>query len=188
MVTFRVIKGKIFFLIYLFNNNNNKKIKGLEALKEHFKNSKFPCEMDHYLPVVFSPPRDGGQLTEPLPIVGQKQTVPIGLTLHEEDHDRDREDQHDEILDGQDDHDDQEVVLENDNDVFDGSNENFYNGDDFVLGDQCYGQLLLMCHDNISSGCSSKTLNGGVVSVVNNDDDDDADADDQDSRQRYICV
>lgn len=46
-------------------------MKGLEALKEHFKNSKFPSEMDHYLPVVFSPPRDGRrQLTEPLPIVG----------------------------------------------------------------------------------------------------------------------
>lgn len=29
--------------------------------------------MEHYLPVVFSPPRDGKQLTEPLPIVGQKQ-------------------------------------------------------------------------------------------------------------------
>lgn len=41
-------------------------------MKEHFRNSKFPCEMDHYLPVVFSPPRDGKQLTEPLPIVGQK--------------------------------------------------------------------------------------------------------------------
>ncbi|EOY00718.1 hypothetical protein QUC31_014149 [Theobroma cacao] len=49
------------------------RVQGLEALKEHFRNSKFPCEMDHYLPVVFSPPRDGKQLTEPLPIVGQKQ-------------------------------------------------------------------------------------------------------------------
>ncbi|KAI4345297.1 hypothetical protein L6164_012433 [Bauhinia variegata] len=49
------------------------RVQGLEALKEHFKNSKFPCEMEHYLPVVFSPPRDGRQLTEPLPIVGQKQ-------------------------------------------------------------------------------------------------------------------
>lgn len=47
--------------------------KGLEALKEHFKNSKFPCEVEHYLPVVFSPPRDGRQVTEPIPIVGQKQ-------------------------------------------------------------------------------------------------------------------
>ncbi|KAM2534992.1 hypothetical protein EV2_021912 [Malus domestica] len=46
------------------------RVQGLEALKEHFKNSKFPCEMEHYLPVVFSPPRDGKQLTEPLPIVG----------------------------------------------------------------------------------------------------------------------
>ncbi|KAF5741120.1 protein terminal ear1-like [Tripterygium wilfordii] len=54
---------------------------GLEALKEHFKNSKFPCEMDHYLPVVFSPPRDGRQLTEPLPVVGHQnsQSIAIGL-------------------------------------------------------------------------------------------------------------
>ncbi|KAK4264984.1 hypothetical protein QN277_026095 [Acacia crassicarpa] len=49
------------------------RVQGLEALKEHFKNSKFPCEIEHYLPVVFSPPRDGRQLTAPLPIVGQKQ-------------------------------------------------------------------------------------------------------------------
>ncbi|CAJ1853823.1 unnamed protein product [Sphenostylis stenocarpa] len=46
------------------------RVQGLEALKEHFKNSKFPCEMEHYLPVVFSPPRDGRELTEPLPLVG----------------------------------------------------------------------------------------------------------------------
>ena len=42
----------------------------MEALKEHFKNSKFPSEMDHYLPVVFTPPRDGKRLTNPLPIFG----------------------------------------------------------------------------------------------------------------------
>ena len=55
-------------------------MKGLEALKEHFKNSKFPCETDHYLPAVFTPPRDGRQLTEPFPIVGQSnqpQALPI---------------------------------------------------------------------------------------------------------------
>ncbi|KAG7032322.1 Protein terminal ear1-like protein, partial [Cucurbita argyrosperma subsp. argyrosperma] len=57
------------------------RVQGLEALKEHFKNSKFPCEMDHYLPVVFSPPRDGRELTEPLPIGGQKQQpITIGLS------------------------------------------------------------------------------------------------------------
>ncbi|KAG8640065.1 hypothetical protein MANES_13G020000v8 [Manihot esculenta] len=57
------------------------RVQGLEALKEHFKNSKFPCEMDHYLPVVFSPARDGRQLTEPQPIVGQKQQLPMILGL-----------------------------------------------------------------------------------------------------------
>lgn len=56
----------------------------MEALKEHFKNSKFPCEMEHYLPVVFAPPRDGRQLSEPLPIVGQKQQqqLPSNPTDH----------------------------------------------------------------------------------------------------------
>lgn len=41
----------------------------MEALKEHFRNSKFACENDEYLPVVFSPPRDGRHLPAPLPIV-----------------------------------------------------------------------------------------------------------------------
>ncbi|KAK8495912.1 hypothetical protein V6N12_009275 [Hibiscus sabdariffa] len=45
----------------------------VQALKEHFRSSKFPCEADHYLPVIFAPPRDGKQLTEPVPIVGEKQ-------------------------------------------------------------------------------------------------------------------
>lgn len=45
-------------------------IKGLEDLKEHFKSSKFPCEAELYLPVVFSPPRDGKRLTELVSING----------------------------------------------------------------------------------------------------------------------
>ncbi|KAJ7945473.1 protein terminal ear1 [Quillaja saponaria] len=63
------------------------RVQGLEALKEHFKNSKFPCEMDHYLPVVFSPPRDGEQLTEPLPIAdhNQLQLLSIGQVSDEMD-------------------------------------------------------------------------------------------------------
>lgn len=32
---------------------------GKESLVEHFKVSIFPCDSDDYLPVVFSPPRDG---------------------------------------------------------------------------------------------------------------------------------
>nr|CAB3475166.1 unnamed protein product [Digitaria exilis] len=47
------------------------RVQGLEALKEHFKNSKFPCDSDEYLPVAFTPPRDGKQQTEPVPIVGR---------------------------------------------------------------------------------------------------------------------
>lgn len=58
------------------------RVQGLEALKEHFKNSKFPCEMDHHLPVVFSPPRDGRQQTEPLPIICHKHNQqPINIIL-----------------------------------------------------------------------------------------------------------
>ncbi|KAL4348805.1 hypothetical protein GQ457_17G013820 [Hibiscus cannabinus] len=49
------------------------RVQGLQALKEHFRSSKFPCEADHYLPVIFAPPRDGKQLTEPVPIVDEKQ-------------------------------------------------------------------------------------------------------------------
>ncbi|GMI99758.1 terminal EAR1-like 1 [Hibiscus trionum] len=49
------------------------RIQGFQALKQHFRNSKFPCETDDYLPVLFVPPRDGKQLTEPVPVVGENQ-------------------------------------------------------------------------------------------------------------------
>ncbi|XP_075495074.1 protein terminal ear1-like [Primulina tabacum] len=45
------------------------RLQGLEALREHFKNSKFPRDAEEYMPVVFMPPRDGWRLTEPVPIV-----------------------------------------------------------------------------------------------------------------------
>ncbi|XP_074330632.1 protein terminal ear1 homolog [Apium graveolens] len=45
------------------------RLQGLEALKEHFKTSKFPCEAEEYMPVVFSPPRDGRTLSNPVPII-----------------------------------------------------------------------------------------------------------------------
>ncbi|XP_010511735.1 PREDICTED: LOW QUALITY PROTEIN: protein terminal ear1 homolog [Camelina sativa] len=50
------------------------RIQGLESLKEHFKNARLPgVEMEHnkYMPVLFSPPRDGGLLTEPMVIVDE---------------------------------------------------------------------------------------------------------------------
>lgn len=55
-------------------------LKGLEALREHFKNSKFPKDAEEYMPVVFMPPRDGQRLTEPVPIIvhaaGEPATAP----------------------------------------------------------------------------------------------------------------
>ncbi|KAM7487230.1 hypothetical protein LguiB_024714 [Lonicera macranthoides] len=51
------------------------RLQGLEALKEHFKNSKFPCETGDYLPVLFSPPRDGRLLPDPTPIVARPLTT-----------------------------------------------------------------------------------------------------------------
>ncbi|XP_073306504.1 protein terminal ear1 homolog [Primulina huaijiensis] len=45
------------------------RLQGLEALREHFKNSKFPQDAEDYMPVVFMPPRDGQRLTEPVPII-----------------------------------------------------------------------------------------------------------------------
>ncbi|XP_019176673.1 PREDICTED: protein terminal ear1 homolog [Ipomoea nil] len=54
------------------------RIQGIEALKEHFKNSRFPCEAEEYMPVVFSPPRDGRTLTVPLPIFGCGENPPEG--------------------------------------------------------------------------------------------------------------
>ncbi|XP_020262280.1 protein terminal ear1 homolog [Asparagus officinalis] len=37
------------------------RLQGLEVLKEHFRNSKFACDNDEYLPVVFEPARDGAE-------------------------------------------------------------------------------------------------------------------------------
>ncbi|VVA99336.1 unnamed protein product [Arabis nemorensis] len=38
---------------------NTAKFQGKEELSRHFKESKFPCHTDEYLPVVLSPPSDG---------------------------------------------------------------------------------------------------------------------------------
>ncbi|KAK3026068.1 hypothetical protein RJ639_042560 [Escallonia herrerae] len=62
------------------------RLQGVEALKEHFKNSKFPCEAEEYMPVVFSPPRDGWQLTDPVAIVGRPITLlPTAVSPQEDD-------------------------------------------------------------------------------------------------------
>ncbi|KAJ0037699.1 hypothetical protein Pint_23596 [Pistacia integerrima] len=106
------------------------RVQGLEALKEHFKNSKFPSEMDHYLPVVFSPPRDGRQLTEPLPIVGQnkhQQLMMIDDSLTNPDTTcDDHDDDDDNDLDGGD------TLDNNTNDSTDYADQN-----DLLIGGSC---------------------------------------------------
>ncbi|KAM0027026.1 putative mei2-like RNA recognition [Helianthus debilis subsp. tardiflorus] len=52
------------------------RLQGLGALKEHFKNSRFPCDAEEYMPVVFDPPRDGQRLTQTIPIVGRSIHTP----------------------------------------------------------------------------------------------------------------
>ncbi|KAJ7522727.1 hypothetical protein O6H91_18G024300 [Diphasiastrum complanatum] len=41
------------------------RVQGKSALEEHFRNSRFNCEIDEYLPLVFSPPRTGIECPAP---------------------------------------------------------------------------------------------------------------------------
>ncbi|CAM8884085.1 unnamed protein product [Rhodiola kirilowii] len=64
------------------------RVQGLQVLKEHFRNSKFPSGSDDIFPVVFEPPRDGrGQLTPPQPIYGiLAAAAASNVSSSEEDH------------------------------------------------------------------------------------------------------
>ena len=140
------------------------KQKGLEALKEHFKNSKFPCEMDHYLPVVFSPPREGKQLTEPFPIVGHNKH-PISTGLHASKASDD-----DDEMDGQDTLEEEEEEEEEEDGGGGGGGS-----DDFDVDQH---DVLL----DYSNSCSSSNSypNGGVNG---DEDDDDIDVDEDRGRE-----
>ena len=140
------------------------KQKGLEALKEHFKNSKFPCEMDHYLPVVFSPPREGKQLTEPFPIVGHNKH-PISTGLHGSKASDD-----DDEMDGQDTLEEEEEEEEEEDGGGGGGGS-----DDFDVDQH---DVLL----DYSNSCSSSNSypNGGVNG---GEDDDDIDVDEDRGRE-----
>lgn len=46
------------------------RVQGRVALEDHFRNSKFACDTDEYLPLVFSPPRNGEQLSTPVVMGG----------------------------------------------------------------------------------------------------------------------
>ncbi|KAJ8773340.1 hypothetical protein K2173_028517 [Erythroxylum novogranatense] len=49
-------------------------IQGVDALRNHFKNSVFPCHTNEYLPVVLSPPRDGSTSSK-LYLVGKRASA-----------------------------------------------------------------------------------------------------------------
>ncbi|KAJ8763567.1 hypothetical protein K2173_002450 [Erythroxylum novogranatense] len=49
------------------------RIQGKEQLVSHFHNSTFECDSDMYLPVCFSPPRDGSRVTVKQTTVGRRR-------------------------------------------------------------------------------------------------------------------
>ncbi|XP_078441598.1 protein terminal ear1-like [Wolffia australiana] len=72
------------------------RLQGIEALKEHFRNSKFACDTDEYMPVVFSPPRDGRVLTAPAPIGSRGGGTPSeNENLQEEEEEKEEENDED---------------------------------------------------------------------------------------------
>ncbi|XAR62618.1 hypothetical protein NMG60_11017449 [Bertholletia excelsa] len=56
------------------------KIQGKDELEKHFKDSKFCCRNKEYLPVVFSPPRDGSACAEVMVITVGRCLPPCGST------------------------------------------------------------------------------------------------------------
>ncbi|XP_015158256.1 protein terminal ear1 homolog [Solanum tuberosum] len=52
------------------------KIQGKEALVNHFKNTRFVCESEEFLPVQFSPPRDGSGESVQMITVGEYKVTP----------------------------------------------------------------------------------------------------------------
>ncbi|KAJ0256024.1 F120 [Hirschfeldia incana] len=60
------------------------RVQGLESLKEHFKHLRLPRVEMGYKPVIFSPPRNGLVLTEPISIVVDLGTKPVEDSCHSE--------------------------------------------------------------------------------------------------------
>ncbi|ESQ28508.1 hypothetical protein EUTSA_v10018362mg [Eutrema salsugineum] len=66
------------------------RVQGIESLKEHFKNARLPgAEMEQYMPVLFSPPRDGRLLSVPISIVVDLGDKPMVDSCHARDDETD---------------------------------------------------------------------------------------------------
>ncbi|KAH7444928.1 hypothetical protein KP509_02G098500 [Ceratopteris richardii] len=55
------------------------RLQGRMALEDHFKNSRFACDTEEYLPVLFVPPRNGANGSQPIVAVGQMGVCHDGL-------------------------------------------------------------------------------------------------------------
>ncbi|KAK4424109.1 protein terminal ear1 [Sesamum alatum] len=58
------------------------KIQGKEALVNHFSQSMFECETDEFLPVGFTPPRDGSGQAVELTVVGNRRVPAVPTPFH----------------------------------------------------------------------------------------------------------
>lgn len=120
--------------------------------------------MDHYLPVVFSPPREGKQLTEPLPIVGHNKHT-ISPRLHSSKASVD-----DDEMDGQD-----RLEEEEEEEAGGGGG----GSDDFDV-DQ---HDVLIDYSNSCCSSSNSYPFGGVNGDDHDEDDDDIDVDEDRDRE-----
>ncbi|XP_027099341.1 protein terminal ear1 homolog [Coffea arabica] len=140
------------------------RLQGVEALKEHFKNSKFPCDVDEYMPVVFSPSRDGRRLTEPVPITGHSTASTPPLLLSSSPAASSKEDYHSEDYD----------EIDGGDSQVNGVNGDVINDDDVDGNDE--DQEMYSCGGKSSTsrnGCSSSSSSNGGDSGDPCDDSDD---------------
>lgn len=59
-------------------------VQGRLALEEHFKNSRFACDTDDYLPLIFRPPRNGKNSSLPATVATVHQSSRVLSTSLEE--------------------------------------------------------------------------------------------------------
>lgn len=63
-------------------------VQGRFALEEHFKNSRFACDTDDYLPLIFRPPRNGRNTSIPATVAAVHQSSRVLGNPLQEDHEK----------------------------------------------------------------------------------------------------
>ncbi|KAG0610883.1 hypothetical protein M758_7G099100 [Ceratodon purpureus] len=63
------------------------RVQGRVALEEHFKNSRFACDTDDYLPLIFRPPRNGKNSSIPATVAAVHQSSRVqGSSSQDQEH------------------------------------------------------------------------------------------------------